>query len=77
MDGNKIGSCVAELLHIAHGLDNHQVNVQRQLSGRPEGLDDRNADGDIGHKHTVHHVHMNVIGGGNALNIPFKIREIG
>ena len=33
------------------------------------------ADGDIGHEHAVHHVHMDVIGVGNAVNSLSKLAK--
>lgn len=49
--GGEIGD---ELVRV---LD-HQVAVERQLRDRPNGFHDWRAKGDVGHKMTVHHVHV-------------------
>ena len=77
MAGDDVRAGVAELLHIAHGTLDHQVDIQRQVGGGADGLDHRDADGDIGHEQTVHHVHMDVVGGGDFFNVPRQIGEIG
>ena len=77
MNRHQIRAGVTELLHIPHRLHDHQMYVQRQLCGRPDGLDHRNADGNIGDEHAVHHIHVDVIGGGDSLNIPLQICKIG
>ena len=77
MDRHQVRPSVAELLHVPDGLGDHQVYVQGQLRGGPDGLHHRDADGDVGDKHPVHHVHMDVVGGGDAMDIPLQIRKIG
>jgi hypothetical protein len=77
MDRHQVGAGVAELLHVPHRLHDHQVHVQRQHGGGPQGLDHRDANGDIGDEHAVHHVHVDVIGGGDPLDVPLQICEIG
>ena len=76
MAGNDVRSGVAELVHIPHGPIDHQVHVQRQLCHGTDALDYRNANGDIGHEQAVHHVHMDVIGGGNCFNVPAQVGKI-
>ena len=77
MDSHQIGAGVAELLHIAHGLHDHQVNVQEHVGHLADGLHHRDADGDVGHEHAVHHVHMDVVGGRDAVDVPLQICKIG
>ncbi|MPM39710.1 hypothetical protein SDC9_86344 [bioreactor metagenome] len=68
---------VAKLRSIPSRLDNHQVNIQRQGCGGTDRLDHRNPDGNVGDKHTVHHVHMDIVGGGNFPNVPLQVRKVG
>ena len=76
MDCHQIRPGVAELLHVPHRLHDHQMHVQRQLRGGADGFHHRDADGDVGDEHAVHHVHVDIIGGGDPLNIPLQIRKI-
>ena len=75
MAGDDVRAGVAELLHIAHGTLDHQVDIQRQVGGGADGLDHRDADGDIGHEQAVHHVHMDVVGGGDFFECPAPDRQ--
>ncbi len=77
MAGDDVRAGVAELLHIAHRTLNHQVYVQRQRRHRTDGLHHRDTDGDIGHKQAVHHIHMDIVGRVNALDIPAEISKVG
>ena len=77
MDRHQIGAGVAELLHVPHRLHDHQVDVQGQLRDLADGLHHRDADGDVGDEHAVHHIHMDVVGVGDAVNVPLQIRKIG
>ena len=77
MDRYQIGAGIAEFLHVPHRLRDHQVNIQEHIRDLPDRLQHRDADGDIGHEHAVHHVHMDVVGVGNAVNVPLQIRKIG
>ena len=51
------------------GVD-HQMDVQSHVRHRPDGLDHRQADGDIGHEETIHHVHVEVVRRADLLNVP-------
>ena len=77
VDGHKVCARVAELLNVAHGLGDHQMHVQRQPGHGPDGLDHRDADGDIRHELAVHDVHMDVVGGVDLPNVPLEIGEVG
>jgi len=77
VDSHQIRPGVAELLHVPHRPGDHQVHVQGQGSGGADGLHHRDADGDVGDKHAVHHIHMDVIGGGNFLNVPLQVGKVG
>ena len=70
MDRHQIGACVAEFLHIPHRLCDHQMDVQKHIRDLSDGFQYRDANGDVGDKHAVHHVHMDIIGIGDAVNIP-------
>ena len=70
MDSDNVRACAAELLHIPHRPVDHQVDVQRQGCDRADGLHYRDADGDIGHKQAVHHIHMEVVGRFNPADLP-------
>ena len=63
MHRHKVRPRLAELADVPPRLDDHQMHVQRQRRDGPDGLDHRDADGDVGDEHSVHHVHMDVIGG--------------
>ena len=77
MAGDDVRARVAELLHIADGTVDHQMHVQRQGGGGTDGLHHGDADGNVGYEQTVHHVHVDVIGGGDLLDVPRQIGEIG
>ena len=76
MDRHQVGAGVAELLHIPARLHDHQVNIQGQRRGGADGFHHRDTDGNVGDEHAVHHIHMDVIGGGDALDIPLQIGKI-
>ena len=76
MAGDQVTSGVAELLHIADGTVDHQMDVQRQSGGGPDGLHHGDANGDIGYEQTVHHVHMDVIGGGNGGDVAGQMGKV-
>ena len=76
MTGDDVRPGVAELVHIAHRLLNHQMHVQGQVRHRMDALHHRDADGDVGHEQAVHHVHMDVIRSGDGLNVPGQIRKV-
>ena len=77
VDRHQVRPGVAEPLHIAHRLGDHQMYVQGEGRDGPDGPHHRDADGDVGDKDAVHHVHVDVVGGGDALDVPLQIREIG
>jgi len=70
MDRHQIGPGVAELLHVAHRLRDHQMDVQRQLRDLADGLHHGDADRNIGDEYTVHDIYMNIVGIGDAMNVP-------
>ena len=77
MAGDEVAAGVAELLHIADGALDHQVYVQRQGGGGPDGLHHGDTDGDIGHEQAVHHVHMDVVGGRDGLDVAGQMGKVG
>ena len=78
MDGQPVRPGFHKLLHIPDGTVNHQVNIQRQIRHRTDGLHHRNADGNIGHKQPVHHIHMNPVSAvaADIPDVPLQIRKI-
>ena len=77
MDGQQVGPRLGKVLDVAQGLVDHQVHIQEHVGALADGLDHRDADGDVGHKAAVHHVHVEVIGGGHLFNVPFQVDKIG
>ena len=75
--GDEVAAGIAELFCVADGAVDHQVNIQRQGGGGADGLHHGDADGDVGHEQTVHHVHVDVIGGGDGLDIAAQMGKIG
>ena len=59
-----VGARVRELLDVALGLDDHEVDVERQLGRRAHGPHDERADGDVGDEAAVHDVDVDVVGAG-------------
>ena len=53
------------------------MDVQEHIRDLSDGFQYRDADGDVGDKHAVHHVHMDIIGIGDAVDIPLQICKIG
>ena len=53
------------------------MDVQKHIRDLSDGFQYRDANGDVGDKHAVHHVHMDVVRVGDAVDIPFQICKIG
>ena len=70
VDREQVGPRLGEGLDVPHRLFDHQVDVQKHVGVLPDGLEHRDADGDVGDKGAVHHIHMEVVGGGYPLDIP-------
>ncbi len=77
VDGQQVGPRLGEVLDVPHRLVDHQVDVQKHVGALADRLDHRDADGEVGHKGAVHHIHMEVVGGGHPLDVPLQIDEIG
>ena len=77
VDGDQVRSRIAEGFHIPQRADDHQMHVQGKLGGGADGLYHGDADGDVGHEQAVHHVHVDIIGGGNAANVPLQVCKVG
>ena len=58
-------------------MAHHQVDIQWQGRGGADALHHRDADGDVGHEQAVHHVHMDVVGGGDLLDVTAQVGKIG
>ena len=76
MTGDDVRASVAELLYIADRAIDHQMDIQRQGGGGTNGLDHRDADGDVGYEQTVHHVHVDVVGGGDLFDVTGQVGKI-
>lgn len=68
MTGDEVRARVAELVDIALRLHDHQVHVDGQRRALADGLEHRDTDADIGDEAAVHHVKVDVVGGGNGLD---------
>ena len=79
VDGKYIGAGVAEVLHIAARLLNHQVHIQRLACMLLDVLYDGLAEADIGHKKAVHYVHVQPIAlrGVEHLDVALQVAEVG
>ena len=79
VDGQNVRAGVAEALHIPHGAVDHQVDVQRQVSDGAQRRHRGEAEGEVGHEHTVHHVHVDVVGThrGEGADVALQIDHVG
>ena len=77
VDREQVGARLGEGLHKPSRLLHHQMGVQEHAGVLADGLDHRHTDGNVGHKHPVHHVHMDPVGGGDGLDIPPQFTKIG
>ena len=77
VDGEQVGPRLGEGLHIPHRLFDHQVHVQEHVGALPDGPHHRHADGEVRHEGAVHHVHVEVVGGGHPADVPLQIDKIG
>ena len=76
VDREQIGAGVGKGIHIAPRLFHHQMDVQKHLRVPADGRHHRHADGDVGHEHAVHHVHMEPVGGIHPPDLPLQIAKI-
>ncbi len=77
VDGEQVRPSLGKGLDVPHRLVDHQMDVQEHVGALADGLDHRDADGEIGNESAVHHVHMEVVGIGDPPDIPFQIDKIG
>ena len=78
MDGEQVGPRLGEGLHIPPRLLHHQMGIQKEVGVLPDGGHHRHPDGDVGHEHAVHHVHMEPVGGGgDPADLPVQVAKIG
>ena len=64
MDGDGVGAGGGEPLDPAGGLDDDEVDVDRELGCGADCLDNWEADTDVGHEEAVHDVDGKVRAGG-------------
>ena len=79
MYGQQIGTHLLEGVDVTLRLHNHQMHVERLLGELAHSFDDRHPEGDVRHKHAIHHVKMDPVGLRTVqhLHIFFQISEIG
>ena len=79
VNGNNIRSGISEILNVAVGIFDHEVNVQRQFGHFAQMFHHYRADRDIGYKMTVHDVHVDPIRAAffRCFNVAFQVRKIG
>ena len=58
VDDQQVGSDFLEVAQITGRFLNHQVHVKKKPAVRPQGLDQRGTESDVGHKGPVHHIQM-------------------
>ena len=69
---------LGKALDVFFGMDDHQVYVHRFFRFLCNGLDDRKAERDIGHKGPVHHIQMEKVGIPiHHFHIFFQMQKIG
>ena len=76
VDGEQVGPRLGEGLHVPPRLLHHEVDVQKHVRVLPDGGHHRHSDGDVGHEHAVHHIHMEPVGGGDPPDLPVQVAEI-
>ena len=76
VDAEQVRSRLGEGVDVAHRLIDHQVYVQKHIGVLSDGLDHRNANGDIGYKEAVHYIHMEPIGGADPMDLRLQIAKI-
>ena len=64
VDSDRIGAGGGESLDPAGGLDDHEVDVDREIGCGADGLDDREPDADVGHEDAVHDVDVDEVSAG-------------
>ena len=68
---------VGEPRRPAVGVGDHQVGIQRHRADGLDALDHGQAEGQVGHKVVVHHVHVDGVGIADALQLGFEVDEVG
>jgi hypothetical protein len=81
MDGDEVGTGLGKGGNVFFWFDNHQVGVEKEakfIGEGAEGLEDGDADGDVGDKAAIHHVYMNVgeSGLGDGADLCAELGEI-
>lgn len=66
VDRDAIGAGLAKLVHVALRLDDHQMNVERELRRGAHGAHDKRANGDVGDEPAIHHIDVDPIGAGSV-----------
>src|SRR5215207_8374112 len=61
VDGDRIGTGGGEPIDPAGWLDDHEVDVDREIGCGAHGLDDREPDADIGYEDAVHDVNVDEV----------------
>jgi hypothetical protein len=74
LDRDDVGAGTGEFRNVPLGLHDHQMHVQRLGRDRSKRLNDQGTDGDVRHKTTIHHVHMDPISTG-LINGPHVLTQ--
>jgi hypothetical protein len=79
MHGDDVAARIGEGCQERIARLDHQMAVEDLVGAVAHSLDDRRAEGDVGHVVPVHHVEMNPVGAGfdNRLDLVAKSGEIG
>ena len=77
MHRDQVGAGGGKVLDEAVGLFNHQMHVQKGVGVLAHRLQHRQAKGDIGDKIAVHHVKVDQIGAGDAVQAGAQPGEVG
>lgn len=62
VDGEHIGTGLAEGLDVAFGFFDHEVYIEHFPGQGSDGFEHRDAERDIGYEHSVHHIKVNPVG---------------
>jgi hypothetical protein len=79
MNTDNVGAGLPEPFNITVGVDDHKVNIERLEGSLSDLFNDRQAEGNIGNKNTIHHIEMKPVGLAvvDHLYVFLKIKEIG
>src|SRR5690606_1511652 len=65
MERQRVSARLGKVLQVAVRLGDHQVNVERQVRHRADGLDDDRPHGNVRYKVPIHHIDMDEVSSGS------------